>query len=69
MERIQHFCSVFWDTYRLFRMNLSFSREMNVLNASSSDKGAHFPAIEVATSLQKLILKYNLFFNKIQRKT
>lgn len=58
MKRIQQLCLVFWDTYRLVRMNLPFSHEMNVLNAPKSEVTHQISAAEVAVSLQKLILKY-----------
>lgn len=61
MERIRHLCSVFWDTYRLVRMRLSFSPKMNVLNASNGEMTHKKPATEVAASLQKMILRYLLF--------
>ena len=62
MNRFQRFYLGLWDTWRLVRMNLSINQQLNVLNLSATETAAHpVPsAVDVAGSLQKLILRYSV---------
>ncbi|KAI9556981.1 hypothetical protein GHT06_016775 [Daphnia sinensis] len=57
MQYFQRLRSFLSDAWQIFTMNVSFDNKMNVLNAESVGVTHPVSATEVATSLQRIILK------------
>jgi len=57
MQTINHFLSLLLDIYRGLVMNMSFGKNMQILNKTPVSGGLNSSAFDVAASLQRMILR------------
>ena len=62
MQTINHFLSLLLDIYRGLVMNMSFGKNMQILNKTPVSGGLNSSAFDVAASLQRMILRYSSLF-------